>query len=316
MLIEPAADAASFACFPEDPPDYADAIASLWDSDPLIRDWAFVCRDGDAVVGRVGFRRWDTTSDPAFLGSLPPEEAGVYGLRLGTGSIGDGARFLRAAVARCGMDRLPETLEISTNPEVHHEIGQRLAVAEAAGFALFQEKRGYVWEDRGQPVVVSDRLSFATIADVGAEIYADVMTRCQKGTLDRNDRYYLARGAPGSWGRQMTEFCDEEDRTSWLLGSDAGEVVGYTALGAFDEPETATIAHIGVLPDLRGRGYIHELLAAANAAARRRGFRIILSDVDVLNTPMHDAMLRAGHRNDARPWHRWVHRATPEDLVA
>ena len=81
------------------------------------------------------------------------------------------------------------------------------------------------------------------------------------------------------------------------------------ALCGFDEKATATITHIGVLRSSAGTANVDDLLAEANATARARGFRAILSDVDVVNHPMAAAMIRAGHRPDVRPWHVWHYRS-------
>jgi GNAT superfamily N-acetyltransferase len=128
------------------------------------------------------------------------------------------------------------------------------------------------------------------------------------GTLDRNDRYYLARCGPDGWGRQMVAYCEPGDEGSWLLAFEPdGTLVGYVAVGGF-EAGVATIAHVAVVPERRGRGYINDLLMAANAAARQRGDLSMLSDVDMLNAPMLAAMERAGHLRGIRPWHVWAYR--------
>ena len=82
------------------------------------------------------------------------------------------------------------------------------------------------------------------------------------------------------------------------------------AVGPFDDEGTGTIVHVGVLPEARGHGYITDLLAAANRAARERGYARMLSDVDTENAPMLAAMERAGHRRDRRDWHVWHDRLT------
>ena len=70
-------------------------------------------------------------------------------------------------------------------------------------------------------------------------------------------------------------------------------------------------AHIGVVPEQRGRGYVNDLLAEATADAADRGFTSIISDTDVLNAPMIAAFERAGHREGVRPWHVWHYRYPP-----
>ena len=99
-----------------------------------------------------------------------------------------------------------------------------------------------------------------------------------------------------------------------VCGRDIGQMSSFpssrpVALSGFDEEATATITHIGVLPEQRGNGYVDDVLAEANATAAARGFRAILSDVDVVNHPMAAAMIRAGHRPDVRPWHVWHYRS-------
>jgi diamine N-acetyltransferase len=137
------------------------------------------------------------------------------------------------------------------------------------------------------------------------------MGRCQAGTLDRNDRYYLGLCGPVGWGAQMLDYLVPGHEASWLLARDPdGREVGFVAVGPFDDEGTGTIVHVGVLPEARGHGYINELLAAANRAARERGYVRMLSDVDTENAPMLAAMERAGHRRDRRKWHVWHDRLT------
>ena len=61
---------------------------------------------------------------------------------------------------------------------------------------------------------------------------------------------------------------------------------------------------------------VAELLAAGTSAAQRSGNTAMLSDVDVRNRPMLDAMRRAGHQPDRRPWHVWACRTTIPDLIS
>ena len=136
----------------------------------------------------------------------------------------------------------------------------------------------------------------------------------QVGTLDRNDRYYLALTGERGWANEMFGFLAPDDLASSYLALDiADRPAGFVLLGAFDEPATASIFHIGVLPEQRGHGYIDDLLVRANLAARERGFESILSDVDVENAPMRAAMVRARHLEGRRPWHVWHYRRTEVD---
>lgn len=305
-------DLSDFA-FPGDPPEYADAVSQLWRAGAGRPDWCFVLDTDGQRRGRIGVRVAPTTSDPAWLGSLPPHELFAYGLEVPWGDVELGRRLLAFAASRVG-DQVPAELEIRFNVADHQNAATRAAWAESAGLTLFQEKLGFTWNDDG-PVTVPDRLEFVTVADVGRDVYRQVMAVSGRGTLDRNDRYYWNGCGAQNWASQMMVYLDEADASMWLLGLRNGEPIGYVAV-VRDPVLEATIAHIGVLPQHRGNGYVHDLLVAGTAAAQRQGIRSMLSDVDTLNRPMIEAMRRCGHRDGIDPWHLWVYRARLSDLAA
>ena len=244
--------------------------------------------------------------DDAWLGVLPPLEMFVAGLQLRWDEdwLADGAALLRGVVADLPQST-PAVLQANTNLEVHEHPWRRIHLFEALGFELFQEKHGYLWVDRGEPLDVD--LETRSLEEVGDDAYAATFSGVPSRGLDRNDNYYYAATGPESWARVMMSALGPEDRTTCFIGFEGSQAIGMVGLSAFDEEETGTIAYIGVLPDYRGRGFGRRLLMAATAAARQRGFKQILSDVDVLNTPMRTAMVACGHQPDLRAWHRWAH---------
>jgi len=64
-------------------------------------------------------------------------------------------------------------------------------------------------------------------------------------------------------------------------------------------PSMATIGYVGVVPEQRGRGHVHALLARGSATLARIGRRPVRADTDTRNTPMADAFRRAGWREFA-----------------
>lgn len=297
-----------FVGVPGDPDDYADAVAALWKSGESKPQWCFLLEEDGLPIGRIGFRVTPTTSDPRWLGSLPPTELGVFGLHLPWEGeyVAAGRRLLSGSLEAAGAE-LPDVLEVRINPEVHPHPEARRRLMEASGLELFQEKQGFWWEDDGSEVRVPARLEFRTVNDVGLEAYRAVMAPCGAGTLDRNDRYYWQGCGPENWAAQMTEYLSDEDAAMWLIGYAEGSPAGYVTVVSVPD-WGATIGHIGVLPDRRGRGYVHDLMAAGTAAAQRSGIKTMLSDVDVVNKPMIEAMRRAGHHDGRRPWHVWAYR--------
>jgi ribosomal protein S18 acetylase RimI-like enzyme len=261
---------------------------------------------GSTQIGQVDLHIEPSVPDDAWLGSLPPLEMYLAGLQLPWEEdwFAAGADLLGNVVGDLPAST-PSILQANTNLEVHKHPWRRIHLFEALGFELFQEKHGYLWVDRGEPLEAN--IETRSLEEVGDAVYAAVFSGVPSSGLDRNDNYYYAATGPENWARVMMTSLAPDDRSSCLIGYEGGEPVGMVALSAFDEEDTATIAYIGVLPEHRGRGWGRRLVTAATAAARHRGFKQILSDVDVLNTPMRTAMVACGHQPDLRSWHRWAH---------
>lgn len=287
--------------------DIVETAQSLAEMGSSGRDrWLIAERDGEAV-GRLGVFAEDAG---CHLGLL---EHHLFGIWLGdrpSDRVADTGR----ALARAAVGTLPpgrQTVDLRSNPERHDDIDARRALLASIGGRPFQEKVGFLWEDDGAALPDDGRLRFDDLGSVGPTVYGSLMGRCQAGTLDRNDRYYLGLCGPDAWGAQMLEYLVPGHEASWLLARDAeNREVGFVAVGPFDDEGTGTIVHIGVLPEARGHGYVADLLAAANRTARERGYARMLSDVDTENAPMLAAMERAGHRRDRRDWHVWHDRLT------
>ena len=69
-------------------------------------------------------------------------------------------------------------------------------------------------------------------------------------------------------------------------------------------PTFLTIFYVGVVPEMRGRGYVDDLLAAGTATllearAGEAKDMLLRADTDVANAPMADAFERAGWRRFA-----------------
>lgn len=308
-------DAAEFTGMPGDSDDFVAWLARTWSSGESRPEWCFLVGDETGTVGRIGFRVVDTVPDPSLLGCLPPKELIAFGLHLPwTGDYLEVGRRLLAEASAAVASEVPDLMEVRINNEVHPHPDARGRLMEACGLTLFQEKQGFVWKDTGDRIEVGDRLAFRTVDDVGTDEYQSVMAPCGEGTLDRNDRYYWDGCGPANWAAVMTTWLAEEDSPMWLVGYRRGEPVGYVAVASVED-WGSTIVHVGVVPEHRGNGYINDLLAAGTAAAQRSGIDGMLSDVDVLNDPMMNAMRRGGHLEGVRPWHVWAYRGRTETIA-
>ncbi|MBB1157100.1 GNAT family N-acetyltransferase [Amycolatopsis dendrobii] len=199
-------------------------------------------------------------------------------------------------------------LPVSASVSADH--AERRDVAQACGFALFQEKEGFWWADTGQAIPDPVGLRLEPMSRIGREPFAHVIAQCVAQTLDRTDALVFGRRQPEQW---VATFLDHHasgaDAQSWLYAeTPAGVPVGFVGLAQREsDPAVGTIVLIGVLPEQRGRRHVDRLLLAAYRAARTRGFAEVQSLVDVANHPMTAAMLRSGADSDADPWHNWLY---------
>lgn len=245
----------------------------LAESDLMARSWM-----GDET-GRLLYARWEPGHREA------------------------GRLVIEAAIAAAEPG---EVLNAATNADIHTDPAERIAVLEACGFELWQEKEGFWWADKGQDLPRPTGITARCLAEVGTGRFAELIAACSAGTLDRIDADAAAAMGPADWAAALLGSAPE---STWLLAEDetSGQTLGYVAVGEFD-PGVGTITYIGVAPEHRGRGHIDALLKLANRTARERGFRALLSDTDTLNVPMLDAFRRNGHSSEATAWHKWMHR--------
>jgi RimJ/RimL family protein N-acetyltransferase len=88
----------------------------------------------------------------------------------------------------------------------------------------------------------------------------------------------------------------KHDPTSWRLAyAPNGELVGLVMLA--EPPGFLTIFYVGIVPRMRGQGYVDDVLAAGTTTLlepSERNGKPLLADTDVANGPMAAAFERAG----------------------
>jgi RimJ/RimL family protein N-acetyltransferase len=129
-------------------------------------------------------------------------------------------------------------------------------------------------------------MTLRTLEDVGEDAFVEAMREVSEGTLDREIRGERERLGAQRAAREFFEDARrvEHDPAWWRLAyTPEGELVGLVMPA--EPPGFLTIFYVGVVPGMRGQGYVDDLLAAGT---------------DVANGPMAAAFERAGWSRFAR----------------
>jgi ribosomal protein S18 acetylase RimI-like enzyme len=138
------------------------------------------------------------------------------------------------------------------------------------------------------------RIRLVTIREAGEHAWRKADSRVRQGSLDAPDRtpYGAALPDTANW---------------WRLAYDPnGSLVGLVQPGLNESG--ATIEWIGVVPEQRGRGYVHELLACGMAVLSEARADTIRADTHVRNRAMQRALRQAGFDRIGVRW--WYERRT------
>ena len=278
-------------------PDHRQEVEQYLDrmfaAESMRTGWCFVAEEEGRPVGRVAFWTLPGMEAPFALVLLDVDWEGDYaavGPRL-LKDILDKARGLGAGEIEHVIDDPP------VRPQFQHHAQKRIELLKSVGFSLRRETSRFEWRGT-EPPAGPGRLSFRTLEEVGKEAFIEAMERVSDRTLDREIREERERLGPA---QAAQEFFDDARRVhhdpSWwrLAYASGGELAGLVMPA--NPPGFLTIFYVGVTPEMRGRGYVDDLLAAGTATlleARRRDDLSLIADTDVANGPMAAAFERAG----------------------
>ncbi|HTT55053.1 MAG TPA: GNAT family N-acetyltransferase [Streptosporangiaceae bacterium] len=189
--------------------------------------------------------------------------------------------------------RLPSAWRAS--PDTLQAARWRREAAARAGLTDELERIRFEWTPAAGLPRSSGRLTFRPEPD--DEAFISVFRQVARGSLDVTTRRDVAaRGA----GRQAREdfalYRDMPgDRDWWRLAYTAdGELAGMILPNR--NPYGAVVGYLGVLPGMRGHGYIDDLVTETTRFHAARGEPRITATTDTTNQPVADAFRRAGYR--------------------
>jgi RimJ/RimL family protein N-acetyltransferase len=272
-------------------------LQSMFATGSMRPEWCFVTQEEeDRPLGRAAFWTLPDMDEPFALVLLDVPWGGDY-MGVGTPLLGDILNEAR----RLGAKEIEHVLDAPPmQPQFQHHPEKRVELLESIGFAFRRETGRFEWRG-GKPNTEPGRLSFLTLEEVGDEAFVDAMRRVSEGTLDREIREEREKLGPREAAREFFEDAQrvKHERSWWRLAysKPEGDLVGLVMPA--EPPAFLTAFYVGVVPEMRGRGYVDDLLAAGTAtllATRAKGGnkKPLRADTDVANAAMAAAFERAG----------------------
>lgn len=272
-------------------------------------EWMWVALRGDRLLARVAWWGRPGDSSPLLFDILDLDDELDDGLDDEVGDLTSVARELYGtAVARVvpvGTAAPEYGRFVPANwreePGARRAVESRMAIVESTGGRLLVERLRLEWRSGSGVPAVDRRLAFRPVSGPGELI--GLMIRVLDGTLDAHSRADLAEMSARDTAvrHYEEEFANYSSPRQWwrvaTLG-EGGEPVGFIipARNSYHP----IIAYLGVLPEHRGRGYVHGILAEGTRVLAAEGVTHIRAATDLGNAPMADAFARAGYVNFER----------------
>ncbi|MDQ0643165.1 GNAT family N-acetyltransferase [Microbacterium murale] len=181
------------------------------------------------------------------------------------------------------------------HPDSRRETEMLIEVMEASGARVVVERLRMEWR-AGTPIPPPDaRLSFRPFRS--EDELLDLTALVLSGTLDAHSVEELAGDDARAVARSQYEgeFQKYSSPREWwrVAVNEDGDEVGFVfpARNSYHP----IIAYIGVLPDHRGRGYIHGILSEGTRVLGGAGADHIRASTDVGNVPMANAFACGGY---------------------
>jgi len=268
-------------------------LKSMFAAGSMCQEWCFVAEEGQRLLGRLALWTLPGMEEPfalVLLGVPWDDDYMGVGSRL-LGDVLQEAHALGAGEIEHVVDAPPMPPQFQYNPE------RRVELLESVGFVFRRETGRFEWPG-GEFPTVPGRLSLRTLEEVGEDAFVEAMRIVSEGTLDREIQGEREKLGARRAAREFFEDAQrvEHDPTWWRLAyARRGELVGLVMPA--EPPGFLTIFYVGVVPQMRGQGYVDDLLAAGTVTlleSRGKDEKPLRADTDVANQPMAAAFERAG----------------------
>lgn len=261
-------------------------------------EWTWIAEDGEGrIVARALWWGRSDSEHPVALDCLhvlgSVEDRGG----LATELLAAG----HAAFERAGAKGRPQyNISLANGwrerPEVAAAVAWRSEAARRAGLIEEVERLQYEWTPEAGLPAPATQLEFRP--DSNDETFVEAFKQIAVGSLDIATLRELPVLGADRQAREDVEFylsCPGK-REWWRLAyTSEGELAGMAIPSA--TPYNRNVGYLGVVPAMRGRGYIDEILSEITRLHAADGTELITATTDTTNTPTAAALERAGYTN-------------------
>ncbi|MFF7634766.1 GNAT family N-acetyltransferase [Kitasatospora sp. NPDC008050] len=260
-------------------------------------EWTWIAEEDGRVLGRALWWGRSDSGHPIVLDCLSVHPSVTDRAALAAELLATAHK----AFAEQGFTAVPE-YNIMLSQEGPHDKDARAAAvawredaARRAGLTEQIERLRFEWTPEAGTPGPSDRLVFTVEPD--DEVFVEVFRQVARGSLDRETIANLASMGEEGAARDDLEFylgCLGE-RDWWRIArTPDGRLAGFAIPSR--TPYGPNVGYLGVVPELRGRRYIDDILAEITRSHVGRGAARITATTDTTNIPMAAAFRRGGYR--------------------
>jgi ribosomal protein S18 acetylase RimI-like enzyme len=265
-------------------------LSAEWPTRAFRPEWSWIAEQDGRVIGRALWWGAADADRPFTLDCLTtsssdhlPERIGGALIRAGLDAFGPGSAL------EFNVDVDPDW---ASDPEAVDAVRWRQEAARAGGFARSVERVRFVRSASDPLPMRSTRVRFVRARD---EAFHELFARVATGTLDAHTLDIVAREGVEALADDDLAFYLSlpGERDAWRIA----ELPDGTTIGFIIPTRTAydaSISYLGVLPEHRGHGYVHDLLAEMVHVHHDDGQPRIVGTTDATNLPMRAAFERAG----------------------
>ncbi|MBF6055442.1 GNAT family N-acetyltransferase [Streptomyces eurocidicus] len=274
-----------------------DRFRAEWADRRFRAEWTWLAEEDGEILARALWWGRSDSAHPITLDCLHVRPSVGDRAGLAAGLLDAGHRSF-AGNGATGTPRYEISLpgDWREDPATVAAVTWRTAAARRAGLTEEVERLRYEWTPEAGVPEPTGRLVFSPEPD--DERFVEVFRRIAAGSLDVATRRELATMDADRQAREdMAFYLGCPGKRAWwrLAHTPDGALAGMAVPSR--TPYHPNVGYLGVVPELRGRGYIDEILAEITRIHHGNGARRVTATTDTVNTPMAAAFERAGYRN-------------------